>query len=48
MRFLTLKEILIIHEKIIDQSGGSKGIRELNGLKSAVSQPFVSFGNEFL
>lgn len=48
MRFLTLKEILILHNKLIDSSGGSKGIRDFNTLKSALAQPFMTFnGNYF-
>lgn len=43
MRFLSLKEIIYLHERMIRQFGGSAGIRDINGLLSAVSQPYSSF-----
>ena len=48
MRFLTLKEILILHNKLIETSGGSKGIRDINNLKSAIAQPFMTFDGKYL
>ena len=43
-RRLPLEEILEIHQRIIKQSGGTTGIRDLDALQSAISQPFQSFG----
>lgn len=48
MRFLTLVEVLELHRLLIAQSGGSPGIREPNGLESAVAQPRMTFGGEDL
>jgi death-on-curing protein len=44
MRYLTPEEVLEIHRRLIEQSGGSEGIRDLGGLESAVAQPQVTFG----
>ena len=48
MRFLTLTEILELHRRIIEQSGGSPGIRDLRMLESALAQPRMTFGGEDL
>jgi death-on-curing protein len=48
MRFLTLKEALELHHRIIEQSGGSSGIRDLGLLESALAQPLMTFGGEEL
>jgi death on curing protein len=44
MRYLTLAEVIFIHERILRQSGGAAGIRNLTGLESAMSQPKASVG----
>lgn len=44
MRYLTLAEVISLHEQIINASGGSHGVHDLNGLDSAVSQPQMTFG----
>jgi len=46
--FLTLEDILQIHAEQIDIYGGTHGIRDLNGLESAVATPQASFGGEYL
>ena len=43
MRYLSLIEILELHETIISSSGGARGIRDLKGLESAINQPRVTF-----
>ena len=43
MRYLSLIEILELHEAIISSSGGARGIRDLKGLESAINQPRVTF-----
>lgn len=48
MRYLTLKETLELHRRIIQQSGGSSGIRDLGLLESALAQPLMTFGGEDL
>jgi death on curing protein len=48
MRYLTLAEILDLHERLFILSGGSVGIRDLGALESSVNQPHASFGGEEL
>jgi len=43
MRYLTLVEILDLHNRIIASTGGARGIRDLGALESAVSQPRITF-----
>ena len=43
MRYLTLGEILELHRRIIETSGGADGIRDLGALESAVAQPKATF-----
>lgn len=44
MRYLTLVELMDLHERIVDQSGGSVGVRDLGMIESAMAQPQMSFG----
>jgi death-on-curing protein len=44
MRYLTLAEVLFIHERVLGQSGGGSGIRDLSALESAMSQPKATVG----
>jgi len=39
MRFLTLGEVLALHRRILAESGGRAGIRDLGAIASALSQP---------
>ncbi len=48
MRYLTLSEILVLYRRIVEQSGGSVGIRDLGALESAVAQPRMIFENQEL
>jgi death-on-curing protein len=43
MRYLTLLEILELHEAIIISTGGALGIRDMGALESAVNQPRLTF-----
>jgi death on curing protein len=43
MRYLTLDEALELHQRVIVQSGGASGVRDLNALESAVAQPQMTF-----
>ena len=43
MRLLTLKEVLELHGRILEQTGGLAGIRELGMVESALAQPLMSF-----
>jgi death-on-curing protein len=48
MRYLTLSEVLELYERVMEQSGGSVGIHDLNALESAIAQPRMTFGREEL
>jgi len=43
MRYLSLREILELHEAVIEISGGARGIRDMRALESAVNQPRLTF-----
>ena len=43
MRYLTLGEVLELHRRIIQQTGGASGVRNLAALESAVAQPRMAF-----
>ena len=45
---LTVNDIMFLHEKIIDKTGGIKGVRDVGLLELAVNSPFVSFDGEDL
>ena len=48
MRYLTLVEIIELHEALMLQSGSSRGIRDAGGLESAIAQPRMTFGGKEL
>ena len=48
MRWLTLAEVLALHRQLIEQSGGSEGLRDLGLLESALAQPWQSFAGDDL
>ncbi len=43
MRYLSLLEVLELHEAIIASSGGLRGIRDIRALESAINQPRLTF-----
>ena len=48
MKRLSKKQILMLHTQLIQQTGGSDGVRDYNLLDSALETPFQSFGGEEL
>ena|SRR5215208_2650548 len=46
--FLTVDQILQIHQDQIDQYGGSPGVRDMTLVESAAGAPSSSFGGDFL
>ena len=48
MRFLTLIEVLELHRRVIEQSGGAFGIRDVGLLESAIAQPRMTLGGKDL
>lgn len=45
---ISIKEVEIIHTILIEKFGGSKGIRDIGLLESALARPFASFDGEDL
>lgn len=48
MRFLSLEEVLFIHQDQIANYGGSPEIRDEGLLESAITQPMTTFGGQEL
>lgn len=48
MRYLTVEEILTLHQLVLDQSGGSAGLRDASRLEAAAAQPTAAFGEQDL
>ncbi len=48
MRYLSLPEILDLHSRILYNTPGSAGIRDLGILESALAQPRATFGGQDL
>lgn len=47
-RFISLKSALYFHSEQIKEHGGSHGVRDMHLLNSALAQPEMGFGNEYL
>ena len=48
MGYLTLEEVLILYERVMQVSGGMSGVRDYGSLESAIAQPQMTFGGEDL
>ena len=48
MNYLTPEQVLFIHYRIIEETGGSHGIRDISLLQSAVARPESSFDGKDL
>ena len=48
MRYLSFGETIELHRRIIAQSGGADGVRDLGLAESALAQPQMSFGGSEL
>jgi death-on-curing protein len=48
MRYLSLGEIVDLHQALLEQTGGATGIRDLGMLESALAQPRATFGGDDL
>ena len=48
IRYLSLAEVLDLHDRIITETGGSHGLRDLGMLASALGQPKQTFGGHDL
>lgn len=43
---ISIVEILAIHDRLIEKTGGSFGVRDEGGLQSAIARPFQTFGGD--
>ena len=43
MRYVTLAEVVELHRRLLEATGGASGIRDFGALESAVAQPKVTF-----
>lgn len=48
MIILTKEQVLMLHDRLIEATGGRKGIRDEGMLDSALANPFQAFGGEEL
>lgn len=48
MKRLSKEHILLLHSQLIEQTGGTTGVRDFNLLESAIESPFQVFGGEEL
>ena len=48
IRYLSLAEVLELHQAVIDRWGGAAGTRDLGALESALAQPRQSFAGQDL
>jgi death-on-curing protein len=48
MDYLTVQQVLFLHARLIAETGGSHGVRDLGLLESAVARPQATFGGEDL
>jgi death-on-curing protein len=45
---ISLVEILAIHDRVVEKTGGKLGLRDEGGLLSAIARPFQTFGGDDL
>ncbi len=48
MHYFTTEEILVVHARIIDKTGGMHGVRDINLLGSLAERPKMQFGGKDL
>ena len=48
MYLLALEQVLELHTRILEQSGGAEGVRNTSALESSLAQPLQTFGGEDL
>ena len=45
MRYLALGEVVELHRRLLEATGGASGIRDFGALESAIAQPKATFGS---
>lgn len=48
MQSLTVAQVLFLHARLIAETGGAHGIRDLSMLESALARPWATFGGQEL
>lgn len=48
MRFLAISDVMLLHKRLLEETGGGAGLRDIAGLESALAQPQMTFGGEEL
>jgi len=48
MKYLTVEQVAFLHARLIEETGGSHGIRDVGLLQSAVARPRATFEGEDL
>lgn len=48
MRFLSIENIVLFHEKIVRETGGSSGIRDRGLIESALNRAFMTYDGKDL
>jgi len=44
MQYLTAQELLILHARVVDEAGGSHGVRDVGLLQAIILKPQAQFG----
>ena len=45
MIYLSAEQVLFLHDRLIEETGGEHGVRDLGGLESALARPQAAFGD---
>lgn len=45
MKLISKRQVLLLHQHLVDETGGSSGLRDEGLLESALNAPFQSFGD---
>ena len=45
MIYLSVEQVLFLHDRLIEETGGEHGVRDLGGLESARARPHAAFGD---
>jgi death-on-curing protein len=48
MDFLTPQQLMFVHYRLIETTGGSHGVRDLGALQAAAARPHATFGGDDL
>jgi death-on-curing protein len=43
--YLSVEQVLFLHDRLIEETGGEHGVRDLGGLESALARPKAAFGD---